>query len=107
MTNYGHSGDTVTVVSPGTVLSGAGVKVGSIFGIASYDAVISDSLEVARKGVFDIAKDASVFTQGALVYWDDSAKAATSTVGSNLRIGLAEVAALTGGTVVTTILITP
>jgi predicted RecA/RadA family phage recombinase len=107
MVNFQHSGDTATVVAPGTVASGAGVKVGSIFGIASYDAVLNDSLEVARKGVFDIAKDASVFAQGDLVYWDDTAKKATSTVGSNLLIGMAEVAAVTGGTTVTTILLPP
>ena len=107
MTNFNHTGDTATVIAPGTVASGAGVKVGSIFGIAAYDAVLNDSLEVARKGAYDIAKDASVFAQGDLVYWDDTAKKATSTVGANLLIGMAEVAAVTGGAVVSAILLPP
>ena len=107
MVNFQHQGDTVTVAAPGTVASGAGVKVGNIFGIASYDAVLNDSLELARKGVFNIAKDASVFAQGDLVYWDDTAKKATSTVGANMAVGMAEVAALTGDATVTTILLPP
>jgi predicted RecA/RadA family phage recombinase len=107
MTNFQHKGDTVTVAAPGTVASGAGVKVGSIFGIASYDAVLNDSLELARKGVFDIAKDTSTFSQGDLVYWDDSAKKATSTATGNLLIGMAELAAATGVATVTTILLGP
>jgi hypothetical protein len=56
------------------------------------------------KGVVRIVKDASVFAQGDLVYWDDAAKKATSTVGSNLLIGNAEAAQLTGDATVDVVL---
>jgi hypothetical protein len=49
-------------------------------------------------------KDASVFAQGDLVYWDDTAKKATSTVSSNLLIGNAEAAQLTGDATVDVVL---
>lgn len=41
------------------------------------------------KGVIDLAKDASTFAEGAFVYWDNSAKKATSTVLNNTKIGVA------------------
>jgi hypothetical protein len=56
------------------------------------------------KGVVRIVKDASVFAQGDLVYWDDTAKKATSTVSSNLLIGNAEAAQLTGDATVDVVL---
>jgi hypothetical protein len=56
------------------------------------------------KGVVRIVKDASVFAQGDLIYWDDTAKKATSTVGSNLLIGNAEAAQLTGDATVDVVL---
>ncbi len=53
-------------------------------------------MEAMTEGVFDLAKNAAVFAQGDLVYWDDTAKLATGTVGANLLIGMAEQAQLTG-----------
>jgi hypothetical protein len=53
-------------------------------------------MEAVVSGVFDLAKDASTFSQGDLVYWDDTNKVGTSTVGANLLIGSAEKAQLTG-----------
>jgi len=94
--NYLHEGTRLTVTAPYTVSSGGGVKVGNIFGIAAYDAVLNDSLEVLTRGVVSVAKDASTFAQGDLVYWDDTAKKVTSVVGSNMLVGIVEVAAATG-----------
>jgi predicted RecA/RadA family phage recombinase len=62
------------------------------------------AVEGQVKGVVRIVKDASVFAQGDLVYWDDTAKKATSTVGSNLLIGNAEAAQLTGDATVDVVL---
>ena len=100
MTNYVMSGDTLTLAAPYDVQSGGGFKVGNIFAVASFDALSGTDVEGVTEGVFDLAKDASVFAQGDLVYWDDVAKKATSTVGSNLLIGNAAVAAVTGAAVV-------
>jgi predicted RecA/RadA family phage recombinase len=96
MQNYVHRGDTLTLTAPYPVTSGGGVKVGNIFGIAVNTQSQGDSMEAQIAGVFDLVKDASAFAQGDLVYWDDTNKVATSTVGANLLIGNAELAQLTG-----------
>jgi len=101
MNNYIHRGLTVTLTAPYAVNSGAGALVGNIFGIAANTYASGASGEFAVNGVFAIAKDSSTFAQGDLVYWDNTAKAATSTVGSNVLIGYAEVAAATGASTVT------
>ena len=89
MVNYIQQGDTITVKAPYAVASGAGMKVGGMFAVASITGALNDVIEGAVEGVFDIVKDASTFTDGAVVYWDDAAKKATSTVASNLKIGVA------------------
>ena len=38
MKNYIQPGDTIAAIAPATVLSGAGVLIGSLFGVASGDA---------------------------------------------------------------------
>ena len=96
MQNFVHRGETLTLTAPYAVNSGGGVKVGNIFGVAASTHIQGDSTEAMVEGVFDLAKDASVFAQGDLVYWDDTNKVATSTVGANLLIGDAEQAQLTG-----------
>jgi len=90
MVNFIQEGDTLTVKAPYAVTSGSGMKIGTnLFGVASIDAAQNDLIEASVEGVFDLAKDASTFTDGAPVYWDDTAKKATSTVSTNLKIGVA------------------
>jgi predicted RecA/RadA family phage recombinase len=100
MTNFVKSGRNLTLIAPYNVLSGGGFKVGNIFGVAANDTLVGGTVECDVKGVYDLAKDASVFAQGDLAYWDDAAKKVTSTVGGNLLIGVAEVAAVTGAATV-------
>ena len=100
MINFVKSGDNLTLAAPYDVLSGGGFKVGNVFGVAANDTLSGNNVECEVEGVYDLAKDASVFAQGDLAYWDDSAKKVTSTVGSNLLIGAVEVAAATGVAVV-------
>lgn len=88
-TNLILSGDIVTVTAPYDVVSNGGVKVGSKFGIASYTALSGASVEIMMEGVFDLVKDTSTFSDGDDVYWDDSAKKATSSTSSNILIGSA------------------
>jgi len=104
MKNFVHRGEVLSLTAPYDVLSGTGFKVGNIFAVASGDAVSGAAVEGQVKGVVRIVKDASVFAQGDLVYWDDAAKKATSTVGSNLLIGNAEAAQLTGDATVDVVL---
>ena len=96
MINFVKSGDNLTLAAPYDVLSGGGFKVGNVFGVAANDTLSGADVECEVEGVYDLAKDASVFAQGDLAYWDDAAKKVTSTVGSNLLIGAVEVAAATG-----------
>ncbi len=97
MKNFVQPGEVVEVASASrTVTAGGGYLMGHIFGIIANDANCAGSAEMMVEGVFDIAKDASVFAAGALVYWDDSTHECTSTTSSNKIIGIALVAALTG-----------
>jgi predicted RecA/RadA family phage recombinase len=96
MKNFVHKGRTLTLIPPYSGLSGGGMKTGNVFGIANMDFTVSVASEFDVWGVFALAKNASVFAQGDLVYWDDTNKCATSTVGANLLIGMAELAAVTG-----------
>lgn len=89
MINFVQRGATLTVLAPYVLTSGAGCRVGNIFGVAVNNQAQGDSSEIVLEGVFDLAKDSSTFASGDLVYWDNVAKAATSTVGSNLLIGQA------------------
>jgi predicted RecA/RadA family phage recombinase len=88
--NYVQPGKTVTVVAPYDVLSGAGVKVGSLFGIAQHDAVSGAEVEIDTQGVWDIAKvSAQAWASvGLPIYWDNTDKVCTTTASTNLCIGL-------------------
>ena len=100
MTNFVKSGENLTLTAPYNVLSGGGFKVGNVFGVAANDTLQGADVECDIEGVFDLAKDASTFSQGDLAYWDDVAKKVTSTVGANLLIGAVEIAAVTGAATV-------
>jgi predicted RecA/RadA family phage recombinase len=96
MRNYVHKGITLELVAPYDVLSGGGLLVTNIFGIANTDALSGTAVNADVMGVFDLAKDASVFAAGDYVYWDAVNKVGCSTVGTNKKIGVAELAAATG-----------
>jgi len=90
MKNYVQKGDTLTLPAPADVLSGAGVIVGSIFGIASGNAVSGASVDVATSGVFTLPKvSALAVAIGDKVYWDSAAKLVTKTSSGNTAIGVA------------------
>lgn len=92
MKNYVQPGKTITVVAPYAVTSGGGVEVtgtGYLFGIAVNNQNQGDNMEILTEGVFDLAKDTSTFVNGDYVYWDNTNKVATSTVGTNKKIGVA------------------
>jgi predicted RecA/RadA family phage recombinase len=96
MQNYVHRGTTLTVTAPYALLSGGGCRVGNLFGISVNTQSAGDSSEIRVEGVFDLAKDSSTFSEGDLVYWDNVNYVATSTVGSNLLIGAAELIQASG-----------
>jgi predicted RecA/RadA family phage recombinase len=96
MKNYVQPGDSITLTTATAASSGDGVLVNNLFGIASGDAAIGESLVLTTKGVFTMPKPSTdVMAVGAVVYWDDSASLVTTddNTGSNLRVGLAVTAA--------------
>lgn len=97
MKNWVQPGDQVTVAAPYNVSAGGGALVGSLFGIAVNDALSGADVELATTGVFDMTKVGSqAWTVGARIYWDDSAKAATTTASTNKLIGVAMTAVGSG-----------
>lgn len=97
MKNFVQPGNTVTVTAPtGGVTSGQGLLVGSLFGIAAFTAAQAADVEAVTEGVFDITKATGEITQGAKVYWDNTAKNVTTTSSGNTLIGVATQAAASG-----------
>ncbi len=88
--NYVQPGETITLIAPYNVSSGGGLLVGSIFGVALADAASGAPVEARRTDVFDLAKaTGQSWTQGAKLYWDNTARNVTPTATSNTLIGAA------------------
>lgn len=93
MKNYIQPGANLTVVAPADVTSGAGVKVGVLFGVAQGDALSGADVVICAEGVFELPKtSAQAWTVGAAIYWTGSA-CTTATTAGNLLIGVAVAAA--------------
>lgn len=92
MKNQVSPGNTIDVTAPYAVLSGGGCKVGSMFGVAGYDAASGATVTLdLSNSVFTLAKtSAQAWTVGQTLYWDDTNKVVTSAAGTaNLKIGVA------------------
>ena len=94
MKNYVQPGDVMTFTAPaGGVESGRGYKIGQLFVVAAHSADAGAKFEGQVTGVFDLPKVASqAWTEGALVYWDDTKGECTTTATGNLLIGVAAAA---------------
>jgi predicted RecA/RadA family phage recombinase len=99
MKNFVQPGDMVTVANSAVQTAGNVLIVGKLFGVVTNSVAAGEDVTIATCGVFDLAKDASVFALGALVY-ATAAGQATSTASSNTLIGVAVKAAVTGDAVV-------
>jgi predicted RecA/RadA family phage recombinase len=100
MRNKVQKGRVITVIAPYAVTGGAGVLVGALFGVAAGDAASGQPVEIDREGVFDItAVTADTATQGAKVYWDNTARRITTTATNNTLVGA--VTEAKGGTATT------
>jgi len=85
----------MTVPAPYGVLSGGGVLVGGLFGVAAYNAGQGKPIEIATFGVYDLPKKAGDTPAiGDKLYWDDAAKVLTTTAGGGSYVGVAAEAAL-------------
>lgn len=102
MKNYIQKGSSIEVIAGGDVASGSIVTVGATAGVSAGNYVSGDTVVVNLDGVYAVAKDASVVAQGAKLYI--AAGVATTTVGTNVFLGYAHAAALTGDTTVNVLL---
>jgi predicted RecA/RadA family phage recombinase len=95
MRNFIQRGDVITVPAPANVLSGAGVLVGSLFGVAGHDALSGANVDLHVTGVFSLPKVGSqAWVVGALIYWNGTA--CTNVAASNKLIGVAAAAVGSG-----------
>ena len=86
MKNYVQPGDFVSVTAPAAVVAGAGVLVGSLFGVAINDAASGAPVQIAVQGVFALPKvSAEVWTVGQILYWNGTA--VTNVASTNKIIG--------------------
>lgn len=95
MNNYKQPGDVVNLTAPsGGVTSGLGYQIGQLFVVATVDAAVGETFAGNVTGVCELVKNTGeAWTEGALVYWDDTAKNVTTTATGNLLIGVAVEAA--------------
>jgi predicted RecA/RadA family phage recombinase len=88
MKNSVQQGDVVSVIAPANVASGAGVLVGSLFGVAVAAALSGAPLELQVVGVVDLPKaTGQSWTAGQLLYW--SGTNVTNVASTNKLIGAA------------------
>ena len=103
MKNFVQEGKTITVIAPATVVSGQLVVVGSIVGVAAFDAASGVEVEVSTHGIFELPKvPTDVIGQGDKLYWDSALSQLTKTAGTGSKplVGYAGVAAGNGTTAV-------
>ena len=84
----------MTLVAPANVKSGEAFLVGSIFAVAAYDALQTETVEGHTVGVWCFRKlEPLAFAEGAKVFWDNSAKTCKATSAGFYCIGAAVAAA--------------
>src|ERR1700730_7040998 len=90
MKNYVAEGDIMDLAAPYAVTAGQGAQVGSIIGVAVNDTANGAIGQFKTKGVFDLTKTAAInWTAGALLYWDNAARAITNVAAANKIAGVA------------------
>ena len=91
--NFIQPGAVLSLTAPYDVAPGAGFLVGSLFAVAQGSAALGEAVEGATEGVWSLAKAGSqAWTQGAKIYWDNTAKVCTSVATGNTLIGVATAA---------------
>lgn len=84
MKNYVQPGKVMTVTLAAAVLSGEGMVVGDLFGVATGKGAIGEQIELALQGVYKLAKPTaggSGHAQGTKLYWDAANKQVTESDG--------------------------
>lgn len=96
--SYISTGDVLTLTAPsGGVVAGTGVLIGGMLVIPQETVAAGSPFSGYVTGVVSHAKAASqAWTEGALVYWDNTNKLFTTTGTANYRAGVAVVAVGSG-----------
>lgn len=88
MKTFVQVGDILDAIAPtGGVISGNGYLIGSAFGVAASTAAETEPFAYVVEGVVQLPIPTAAVAQFAKVYWDDTAKGLTTTVGSNQKVG--------------------
>lgn len=88
--NYIQRGDQActTVAPAGGIVSGMPFPLGDRVLVSTHTAAAGATIEAATNGVYSVPKEAALaISQGETVYWDNTAKKITKTVGSNKVAG--------------------
>jgi predicted RecA/RadA family phage recombinase len=90
MKTYIAPGKSITVTAPaGGVLSGQGVLIGTLFGIAQVDAVAGADVEILTEGVVEIGKTSALqIDVGDRVFWDATNKVVNKTAAAQVCVGV-------------------
>lgn len=92
--NHIQPGHVLDHVAATAITSGQVVLLGVRIGVALGNAAIGETVAVQVKEVFNLPKvTANVVAQGALLYWDNTAKLLTTTATANTLAGYAAAAA--------------
>lgn len=100
MNNFKQIGETMTFTAPsGGVVSGKAYLIGAILVVAANAVAQTLPFPGAAEGVFTLDKaTGTAWTEGELLYWDDTAKKITTVATGNTRVGVAVAAALSAAT---------
>lgn len=94
MKNFIQPGEVVEFAAPYARESGEGALIGAIFGVAVTKLANAERGNFRIRGVVNLKKtSAQAWTEGALIYWDNTNKECTTTSTGNTRIGVAAAAA--------------
>lgn len=99
-TNFIQPGDCLTLTAPtGGVVAGTAYLIGNLLVVATTTVAQTLPFEGCVEGVFTLPKaTGQTWTEGALLYWDNTNKNLTTTSTSNYRVGCAVAAAASGDT---------
>lgn len=88
MKNFIQVGDILDAIAPaGGVIGGNAYLLNKAFGVAAETAIEGAAFAYVVEGVVELPIPTGALAQFATVYWDDTGKTLTSTVGSNQKVG--------------------
>lgn len=90
MKNYVSSGKVMELTAPaGGVVSGTAYLIGGLLVVATHSADAAALFRGVAKGAVDHAKADEAWTEGAKIYWDNTAKKFTTEASGNTLVGVA------------------